>query len=123
MLYYGSEMPNCLLKENPSPPLSFLIQYDLTHSLSHRSYINSILANKRRKKRILWSVVNERISDQQSCRMFRMTRPCFNLLCQNIIRYTGEKAFKSEAYIDAFFEKQVSNVRSYQQDKWWVRLW
>ena len=38
--------------------------------------------------------------------MFRMTRPCFDLLCQNIICYTGEKAFKSEAYIDAFLKNK-----------------
>lgn len=33
-----------------------------------------------------------------------MTRPCFNTLCQYIIAYTGEKAFKSEAFIDAFLK-------------------
>ena len=66
---------------------------------------NSILAKKRRKKtRILWSTVNERISDAQFRRMFRMNRDCFNLLFQRVIVGVGESKFKSEAYIDAFLK-------------------
>ena len=39
---------------------------------------------RRSKKRILWSIVNERISDKQFRRMFRMTRQCFyELLAKN----------------------------------------
>ena len=67
--------------------------------------MNSINGKNRRiKKRILWSDVNKRIGDFQFRIMFRMTRPCFNRLCQHIIAYTGEKAFKSEAYINAFLK-------------------
>ena len=34
--------------------------------------------------------------------MFRMSRPCFQLLCERITSKVGEKKFKSEKYIDAF---------------------
>ena len=65
----------------------------------------SLSAKKRRKKeRLLWSEVNLRISDLHFRRMFRMTRKCFDLLCSKIIAAVGERAFKSEAYIDAFLK-------------------
>ena len=93
---------NVFLKTLPLLLYLFFIQYEVTRSASHRSYINSINAKNRRiKKCIQWSDVNKRIGDYQFRRMFRMTRPCFNRLCQHIIAYTGEKAFKSEAYINA----------------------
>ena len=40
-----------------------------------------------------------------------MTRLHFELLCQDIIRYTGEMVFKSEAYIDAFLKKSVKSTK------------
>ena len=60
--------------------------------------------NRRKKKRLKWSEINLRISDRHFRRMFRMTRPCFHLLCQTIIKSIGESAFKSEQYIDAFLD-------------------
>ena len=59
---------------------------------------------RRKKKRISWSSVCQRISDKQFRRMFRMTRECFAQLCSRIIRSVGEKKFKSESYIDAFLK-------------------
>ena len=59
---------------------------------------------RRDKERIQWSELQERISDIHFRRMFRMTRLCFDLLCQKIIAAVGESGFKSEAYIDAFLE-------------------
>ena len=46
---------------------------------------------RRKKKRISWSSVCQRISDKQFRRMFRMTRECFAQLCSRIIRSVGEK--------------------------------
>ena len=63
---------------------------------------------RRLKKRIPWSIVNERISDKQFRRMFRMTRQCFSELCQFIISKVGEKQFKSESYINAFLVNKDS---------------
>ena len=40
--------------------------------------------NRRKKKRIKWSTVGERVGDKQFWRMFRMTRKCFAELCTNI---------------------------------------
>ena len=57
-----------------------------TYSCWLKSYNNSLLARKRRKKkRILWSAINERISDIRFRRMFRMSRDYFDSLCQRII--------------------------------------
>ena len=85
------------------------IQYQNEYSIWYMSYNNARLAFKRRKKvRVLWSDVNQRISDIQFRRMFRMNRQCFALLCQLIIRNVGEKQFKSEAYIDAFLKGKDS---------------
>ena len=79
--------------------------YDIDYQKRMKSENNSRLAKKRRKKRrVLWTYVNDRISDLQFRRMFRMTRDCFDLLCNTIIAGVGEKAFKSEAYIDAFLK-------------------
>ena len=84
---------------------SILVQYDNDHHARLRSHNKSIHAlERRRKERIPWDVVNERISDRHFRRMFRMTRCCFSLLCQKIISRVGEKQFKSEAYINAFLK-------------------
>ena len=90
------------------PLLLYLLvkQYEVSQSSESdkRSILNSKSSKRRRqKKRVLWTNVNERISDLQFRRMFRMDRECFHLLCQRIIS-VGEKEFKSEAYIDAFLK-------------------
>ena len=51
-----------------------------------------------------WSHVSSRISDLQFRRMFRMSRACFDRLCQKIIVAVGESSFRSESYIDAFLK-------------------
>ena len=67
------------------------------------SILKSNLAlNRRKKERVPWSKINERISDNHFRRMFRMTRKCFDQLCSQIICSIGERAFLSEAYINAF---------------------
>ena len=83
-----------------------ILFHHLTEQQSwQRSHTKSILGLKRRRKeRILWATINERISDRHFRRMFRMTRDCFSLLCQRIIVEVGGKEFKSEAYIAAFFK-------------------
>ena len=52
---------------------------------------------RRKKKRIPWSYVDNMLNDRQFRRMFRMTRECFALLCENIKVAVGESVFKSEA--------------------------
>ena len=56
----------------------------------------------------MWSDVNKRISNLHFRRMFRMTREFYNLLCSKTIAAVGERAFKSEAYIDVFFKGKNS---------------
>ena len=70
-------------------------------------YANSIVIsdrvlNRSRKKQKYWSYVDEILSNCQFCRMFRMTRPYFDLLCEKINIGIGESEFKSEAYIESF---------------------
>ena len=87
--------------------LWLLSNYEVQRASWQKSYNNHLLGKKRRKKkRILWSTVNERISDIQFRRMFRMNRDCFNSLCQRIISKVGESKFKSEMYIDAFLKNK-----------------
>ena len=55
-------------------PLLFLLifkQYEVSEYNKQRSLLWSTIAkNRRKKKRVLWSKVNERISDKQFRRMF-----------------------------------------------------
>ena len=44
--------------------------------------------------------------------MFRITCTCFDSLCQHIISCTGEKGFKSKAYIDAFLKHKCQMYES-----------
>ena len=79
--------------------------YDITYQSKSKSINNTKLAKKRRKKkRVLWSDVNKRISELQFRHMLRMTRDCCQLLYNKIIAAVGESAFKSEAYIESFLK-------------------
>ena len=71
--------------------------------------------NRRKKKRIKWSTVGERISDKQFRRMFRMTRKCFAELCTNIATSVGETEFKSESYIDAFLANKDNMFMAHEK--------
>ena len=52
------------------------------------------------RKRPSWSGENDRFTDRQFYRLFRMSRPCFKKLCRKIEKGVGEKIFKSEKYLD-----------------------
>ena len=85
--------------------LFLFVQYHIDESAYHAHLLKQQAAmNRRKKKRLKWSEINLRISDRHFRRMFRMTRPCFDLLCQKIISHIGESSFKSEEYIDAFLD-------------------
>ena len=80
-----------------------LSQFQVDYNALLRSQALSKYAKKRRvKQRIKWSHLNQRISEKQFRRMFRMTRDCFSELCNLIKTKVGEKEFKSESYIDGF---------------------
>ena len=67
------------------------------------SFVLSNNAKQRRpKKRVPWSSVDSMLNNRQFRRMFRMTRECFELLCEKIKLSVGEKKFKSEAYIELY---------------------
>ena len=83
-----------------------LVQLRFSLKDEHSTFVRSQLAcNCRKKKRVNWAELNTRISCSQFRRMFRMTRPCFKLLCQNIIAAVGESTFKSEVYIPYFLDQ------------------
>ena len=77
-----------------------LVHYEVMYSSWLRSYkISKYAHNRRNKERMLWSIVNDIISDVEFWRMFRMNRDWFNSLCHHIIYAVGEREFKSEAYV------------------------
>ena len=85
-----------------------------------RSYVGSLnrsnqAINCRMKHRISWSSVSQRLSDKQFRRMFRMTRQCFQELCQKIISSIGESNFKSESYIDAFLKHKDAMFAAHEK--------
>ena len=46
--------------------------------------------------------------------MFRMTRDCLSLLCQEILLAIGESQFKSESYINTFLNNKGSMYHAHQ---------
>ena len=66
---------------------------------------SKLACNRRKKERVNWQEVSDRMGDYQFRRMFRMSRRCFQDLCFTIIGKVGESAFKSQAYIDAFLKQ------------------
>lgn len=87
--------PNhCHLLLGITPLLFYLIfiQYQDEYSFWYTRCIHAHLAPKRRKKyRGLWSDINQRISNIQFRRKFRMNRDYFALLRQFIVRNVEEK--------------------------------
>ena len=87
---------------------SILSQYEVKNLQSQHMYDKEKNVAKRRKKMgIPWSDINQRLSNPQFHRIFRMTRDCYTLLCNNIIVRDGERVFKSESYIDASLRNKV----------------
>ena len=52
------------------------------------------------KERKSWSQEQDRFSDRMFYRLFRMSRGCFNLLCDKIKSAVGDYEFKSEVFLD-----------------------
>ena len=80
---------------------AIFIQYEVQYQTWLRSSLKSELGLGRRKKeRIKWAAVNERISDMHFRRMRRMIRDWCSLFCERIIFAVSEEEFKSESYIE-----------------------
>ena len=78
-----------------------------------RSIRNKESAKKRKPRpRTTWADENKRISDKHFYRLFRMSRPCFNILCTRIETAVGEKEFKSEKYIQGLTELGHTTLES-----------
>lgn len=71
------------------------------------SHNRSCAASTRRMKydRKTWTALNSNLSDRLFFRLFRMTRSCFEELCNKIESAIGSKYFKSELYLEVL-EKQ-----------------
>ena len=92
------------------PLIIYLVLQQFVTDQSHaqRSLAISENVKKRRvKDRTNWSVIDPRISDDNFRRMFHMSREFFNLFCLTIVSKTGEKEFKSEAYINIFLTEKA----------------
>ena len=59
----------------------------------------SAAKNRRFKKRRSWNGFQDRLSDRQFRRYFRMSRECFQQLCNKIEDNVGSDDFKSERYL------------------------
>ena len=80
-----------------------MLQYEGMYEYNKMCGIRSEQSRNRRKKvRVRWDDISQRMGDYQFRRMFRMTRECFSSLCHSIIGAIGESKFKSQHYIDAF---------------------
>ena len=64
----------------------------------------------RKKKRIPWSYVDNMLNDRQFRRMFRMTRECFALLCENIKVAVGESVLSLKYTLLPFSIIQVTFI-------------
>ena len=102
-----------LVKHNRSKIILTLVLYlyfkqfcQKKHDINYSKMRRNGALKRRIKIRLTWSEVNARISDAHFRRMFRMSRPCFQLLCSKIIRSIGERSFKSQAYLDAFLSEE-----------------
>ena len=84
------------------------------HDIYMSLKLSSAAKNRRKKTRPTWDEVNLKISDTHFRRMFRMSRECFNSLCNVVIRNISEEKFKSEKYINAFYKQNYqSDDRAY----------
>ena len=97
--------------------LTFIfVQHHNDLAALYLSSVRSKAAHDRRKKvRIRWSEVNKRISDKQFRKMFRMTRDCFDKLCERIISKVGQPKFKSQTYIDNVLDVPIASSTNYKQ--------
>ena len=68
------------------------------------------------RPRPTWEAENQRISDRNFYRLFRMTRPCFKKLCNRIEKAIGEEEFKSESYLN----RLKSQGRSTRQSSMYI---
>ena len=79
------------------------------------SNLRKASAKKRKcNRRQSWMKFQNKLSDRQFRRYFRMTRECFTLLCERILSNVGHENFKSEQYLNEvrlgiITEKKKSN--------------
>jgi hypothetical protein len=73
-------------------------------------------ANKRRfRRRKSWEEFQSNLTERQFRRYFRMSKECFELLCNKIKNNIGEKAFKSEDFLWQHLNRYADN-KFYFQD-------
>ena len=76
--------------------------------------------NRKCRQRASWMSFQNRLTDKQFRRYFRMERQCFQFLCDCIIANVGEGAFKSEEYLNELKhgyiveEKQTNILRAHE---------
>ena len=98
-----------LLVVGGSMHLYCLIYHELDLSITRSEHARNRTPNTYRKD---WSEYNERVSERMFYRMYRMKRPCFNLLCQKIEKAVGRDVFKSESYIKELRQQGYSTPKS-----------
>ena len=75
--------------------------YHQSQDVDPYALVSLAALNRRKRVRPSWDEINLRISDTHFRRMFRISRHCFQLLCNKVIANVGESQFKSQHYINA----------------------
>ncbi|KAL7545061.1 hypothetical protein ACHAWF_014107 [Thalassiosira exigua] len=70
----------------------------------------SAAKNRKYRQRKSWAEFQSKLTDKQFRRYFRMSRECFQLLCEKIQTNVGERSFKSEQYLADVREGNVTQV-------------
>jgi|EP00979_Chaetoceros_neogracilis_P009196 hypothetical protein len=68
------------------------------------------------RRRQSWRSFQDKLTDRQFRRYFRMERGCFKLLCERIEENIGRSAFKSESYIRDLRCGRIANKGKYKMD-------
>ena len=79
-------------------------------------YENKLMKNsrtiKKRIKRTEWSSIVDELTEAKFRRMFRVTKECFDHLCNKIQEVVGIHVFKSEEYLKSIFLDNIKKTHS-----------
>ena len=87
---------------------SRLVTKYINHKVKLSRSRSRVAKMRKKKKRMLWSVFVESLTDTQFRRMYRMSRDCFGKLCNLVEEKVGEDKFKSESYLSRLANEKTA---------------
>ena len=95
---------SCMKLLQDMQSIELLLEFSIRHiQLQHER--NNRKCSIQHNDRIRWSHIKIRLSDNQFKRMYRMSKGCFESLCEKIILAVGPDEFKSEEYLDQVYKE------------------